>query len=114
MKSLWSRNFIEVSIKSNKNFYRVYTIDSKEYSSVFIEIFSDKQYKPIENMEDVRVVVDLGANIGLFAIYCNSYHRNAKLICLEPEPKNFELLERNIKINDINAIVLKKAIITFI
>ena len=66
--------------------------------------------EPIENIQNVKVVVDLGANIGLFAIYNNSYHKNAKLICIEPEAQNYKLLKKNIKMNNIKAITLQKAI----
>jgi len=44
---------------------------------------------------DVRTVVDLGANIGLSCLYFGRYFPQAHYICVEPEPGNVELLRRN-------------------
>lgn len=44
-----------------------------------------------------EIWLDLGANIGTFSLFCLS--KNAKVIAFEPEPKNFEILEKNIKFN---------------
>jgi FkbM family methyltransferase len=37
--------------------------------------------------------LDLGANIGAFALYCRM--RGAKATCFEPDPENFEVLKKN-------------------
>jgi len=42
------------------------------------------------------VVLDLGANIGAFALSARRRWPNARIICYEPEPDNFGLLCRNI------------------
>lgn len=49
---------------------------------------------------DIRAgatVVDVGANMGVFAMACASRcDGNLTLLCFEPIPQNFEILERNI------------------
>ena len=60
-------------------------------------IFVDNIYHhlPVKN----KTVVDIGANIGDTAIYF-ALRGATKIICLEPFPKNYELAEKNIKINN--------------
>ena len=41
------------------------------------------------------MIVDAGANIGLTSIYFANKYPNAKIIALEPELGNFELLKKN-------------------
>jgi FkbM family methyltransferase len=42
------------------------------------------------------IIIDGGANIGLFAIYIKNQYPNAKILCIEPDPENFALLKRNV------------------
>lgn len=42
-----------------------------------------------------KVIVDAGANIGLAAIYFANKYPDAKIIAIEPESSNFELLTKN-------------------
>jgi FkbM family methyltransferase len=48
-------------------------------------------------------IIDGGANIGLFSILAAASFPHAKLICYEPDADNFELLSRNLDINNIDA-----------
>ncbi len=45
-------------------------------------------------------VVDIGAHIGVFAVQASA--SSDTVICYEPHPRNFELLEKNIAINALN------------
>jgi FkbM family methyltransferase len=64
--------------------------------SVFRQVFIIGEYDfelPIEP----RVIVDAGANIGLVTIlYANKYP-GAKILAIEPESSNFEVLSRNVR-----------------
>lgn len=46
--------------------------------------------------EDVHVILDCGANIGITSLYFAKRYRNARIICIEPDPDNFDALKRNI------------------
>jgi len=60
-------------------------------------------------IEDNDVVVDIGANIGIYAIPLAK--RVNKVIAFEPHPKTSEMLEKSIKLNKLNNIILfKKAV----
>jgi len=48
-----------------------------------------------------KTVIDIGANIADSAIYF-ALRGATKIICLEPFPKNYELAEKNIKINNFS------------
>jgi len=45
-------------------------------------------------------VVDIGAHIGLFAVQASA--SSDRVVCYEPHPRNFELLQKNIAINALN------------
>jgi FkbM family methyltransferase len=45
--------------------------------------------------EDVRLILDCGANIGITALYFASRYPNARIFSIEPNDENFELLKRN-------------------
>jgi hypothetical protein len=45
-------------------------------------------------VRDNNFVVDIGANIGLFSLYLMSKFENLSILCIEPIPKVFEVLER--------------------
>jgi FkbM family methyltransferase len=62
-------------------------------------IFVDNVYQhlPVKN----KTVIDIGANIGDSAIYF-ALSGATKIICLEPFPKNYELAEKNIKLNNFS------------
>jgi FkbM family methyltransferase len=42
-----------------------------------------------------RLIVDAGANIGLASVWFAHRHPGARVVALEPEPANFEMLRRN-------------------
>ena len=46
---------------------------------------------------DGDVIVDAGANIGLFSIWASRQSRRCRVIALEPFPENFAYLEANLR-----------------
>jgi FkbM family methyltransferase len=50
-------------------------------------------------------VLDLGANIGYYVLMEHQLmHKQGKVIAIEPEPNNFELLEKNIYLNNFSSL----------
>lgn len=43
-----------------------------------------------------EVIIDGGSNVGLFAVLMKNRFPNAKIICVEPDPDNFQQLKKNI------------------
>lgn len=64
---------------------------------IFFEIFWKKIYElPQLDPANIKTIIDLGANIGLSALYFLNSYPNANLFCVEPEHSNFELLSQNL------------------
>ena len=76
-------------IKS-KLFLRTGSSDYEVFKQIFLENQYDVKYKAPPG-----VIVDCGANIGLASIYFANKYPSAKIIAIEPEKDNFELLKLN-------------------
>ena len=61
-----------------------------------IEIFLNQEYGAIP---DDSIVLDLGANIGVFSIYATTTARNVRVYAYEPFPPFAALLRENIQLN---------------
>ena len=70
---------------------RVPSSDIPTYQQVFINQEYDFSVKT-----EPKVIVDAGANIGLASIYFANKYPDAKIIAIEPEQSNFELLKENV------------------
>lgn len=71
-------------------YLRIPSSDVPTYKQVFI----DREYD-FQVASPPAVIIDAGANIGLAAIYFANRYPSAKIIAIEPEQSNFELLKRN-------------------
>lgn len=60
-------------------------------------IFHKNEYRLPKgvNITDNSVIVDVGANVGAFAIYASMWNSNANIYCFEPNPQVTPLLEFN-------------------
>lgn len=88
---------------------RTNTSDSKAYYQVFVE----KQYDASVLPAEASTIIDLGANIGLSALFFAERYPRARIICLEPDPDNFRQLSRNAaphsdRIEIVNAAIWSK------
>ena len=79
-------------------------------SDVFVyhSIIDCEEYDFIPSQEP-KVIIDAGANNGCVAIYFTKKFPNAKVISIEPEENNFNLLKQNTK-NYPNIIALQAAL----
>jgi FkbM family methyltransferase len=60
------------------------------------KIFVDDEYRfPFDHFP--QLIVDAGANIGMATLYFAHQYPHARIVAIEPEPSNFELLHRNCK-----------------
>ena len=64
--------------------------------SCFRQIFMDGDYE-LDLPQRPDVIVDVGANIGLASIFFAKRYDPSRIIALEPDPSNFEMLQRNTK-----------------
>jgi len=63
---------------------------------VFAQVFLDEQYGYIKGAAQVATIVDAGAHIGLASVHFARLFPEARVIALEPDAANFELLCRNV------------------
>ena len=67
---------------------------------IFLEIFVFGIYRRVDaGARKAQVVIDVGANVGLFAVYAASLNRAAEIHAFEPFPKNLAQLEKNLALN---------------
>jgi FkbM family methyltransferase len=82
-----------------------------QHLGAFRGVFVDNEYFLRELKEfNPKRILDLGANIGMGTIYLSSQFPEASFICIEPDKRNLSLLEKNLKRNNLNAIIIPKAI----
>lgn len=62
--------------------------------STFLQIFVEKGYDT-HYVENADVIIDAGANIGLFTVFIKNKFPDARIICIEPDTNNFEWLKMN-------------------
>lgn len=64
---------------------------------VFRQIFIEEEYRPVNACGEVSLIVDCGAYAGLSGRYFLQHFPHAQLVCIEPNPDNFQLLQRNMR-----------------
>jgi FkbM family methyltransferase len=66
-----------------------------------------------EEIHEGDIVIDVGANIGYYTlIFAQLVGKSGKVIAFEPEPKNFEILKKNVEINNYNNVILEPKIVS--
>lgn len=68
-----------------------------EAAYLYDEIFEQRQYVPTDYvMPDRPVVVDVGANVGLFALFALTEFQSAHVVCMEPFTQLYHILNSNV------------------
>lgn len=69
------------------------------------EVFHEHDYRPPAELEgrlgDVKRIVDLGANVGLFGAFAAGRWPDAEILAFEPDPENAEVHGRTIELNGL-------------
>lgn len=63
---------------------------------VFGHIFINREYACLDDLSDVDLIIDCGANVGYSSAYFLTKFPRSKVIAVEPDPSNFLLLENNL------------------
>lgn len=74
--------------------------------SVFEEVFVDRDYKVVDEFIKDGIVVDVGAHIGCFSVYCGILGAR-EVFAYEPASENFSALKSNLKLNGIKNVKCK-------
>jgi FkbM family methyltransferase len=64
--------------------------------TMFAEIICHRAFRCFDGVQDARLIIDCGANVGYSSAYFLSRYREATVIAIEPDEENFRVLERNL------------------
>jgi FkbM family methyltransferase len=93
---LWFKKGI-ISIKIDNIKYPLFLRGRTTDINVFEEVIMNKAYNLTFINRTPNVIIDCGANIGLTSIFFSNLYPESKIICVEPETSNFNLLQKNIE-----------------
>ena len=99
---LETRNGIKVKLRVNST-------DLMAFTHVWL---LHEYSKPGFEIRRNDTVIDIGAHIGLFALFSSQFCKNGKIYCFEPVKENFDLLESNLNLNNIRNVVATNAAIS--
>lgn len=81
--------------------------DYGEFLYILSEQFVSEIYEKHYNIKKGHVIVDIGANIGIFAVKAaKKVGKSGKIIVMEPEKRNLEFLKKNIQANNLNNVII--------
>ena len=89
-----------------------HVIPVRDFMTLYIykEIFIDRCYD-LTLDQSAPVIVDIGANSGLFALRLKQLYPSAKISCYEPFPPNFVQLQNTISVNKLESVTpIQKAV----
>ena len=70
----------------------------------------DAQYQCLMALNEVRTIVDVGANIGTTSVVLLNEYPEALIVALEPDPGNFAVLQKNLAPYGNRAMTLRCAL----
>ena len=86
------------------NNIKLHIIGGRDIPLQFKELKNDEYELDQMNFDEGDVVVDIGANVGMVSCYLAKKFPFIKILSFEPNPITYDLLLRNIQLNDIHNI----------
>ncbi len=75
------------------------------------DVLLDDQYECLVGFRNVHTILDIGANIGATSVFLLNAYPNARLVALEPDAGNFEVLRKNLEpYGDARAVAMHGAL----
>ncbi|MGQ9604526.1 MAG: FkbM family methyltransferase [bacterium] len=100
---LWNRPFITYRLRGGVCYRAMSGYPARR---MIIETWVRKVYTREFGIAEDDIVVDIGANIGVFSIYASRLAKNGSVYAFEPWPASFALLRENVKLNGAKNIML--------
>lgn len=72
--------------------FRTRTTDIESFWQVFLQ----HELAPVDDLRDVRLIIDCGSNAGYSAVYFLNRFPGCTVVAVEPEPSTFAVLSRNL------------------
>lgn len=93
--TLEMRNGIKVKLR----------VDSTDLMA-FTHVWLLREYeRPGFDIKNNDIVIDIGAHIGLFALFSAQFCKSGKIYCFEPVKENFDMLKMNLELNNITNVI---------
>lgn len=64
--------------------------------SVLYQIFIEREYRCLDEVQRAGLVIDCGANVGYSSAYFLSRYPDCYVVAVEPDPGNFAMLQHNL------------------
>ena len=102
LDKLYLRNGLELELPSIQNFSL----------SIFREVWQHRVYLRALTGVSPQYIIDIGAHAGFFTVQAATNWPHAHIIAIEPAPNNYNILERNVKTNNLHNVTLIQAALT--
>ena len=87
-------------------------VDSTDLMA-FTNVWLVEEYQKTDScIKYEDVVIDIGAHIGLFALYASQFCKAGKIFCFEPIKENFDVMTSNIELNRISNVYSTNAAVS--
>lgn len=87
--------YISLKIKGYK--YPMWARYKSSDIDVLYQIFGEKEYSTLDSLEDCKLIIDCGANVGYSSIYLLNKYPDAHIIAVEPDQENFQVCQKNLE-----------------
>ena len=108
---------IKVGVTINQSMLDIVLRRNTSDLLVFNQVILNKTYHPLLDIIErnfqgpVRVIIDVGGNIGLTSLFFHCYFKDATIHVIEPSARNFLVLKENMGRNQVRAKVYQKALL---
>ncbi len=112
---LWDNSRLTLKILLSEDNHKLRTMDLVNYKVSFFnyktlhflfqEIFLENGYYFSTN-NNKPFIIDCGSNIGMSMLYFKKLYPHSRIMCFEPDPSTFKLLEMNKTQNNLNNVQL--------
>ena len=77
---------------------------------VFYQIFIEEEYFALNNLQESKLIIDCGANVGYSSIYFLNQYPQAHIIAVEPDEENFKVCQKNFEPYSERVTLIRSAI----
>ena len=91
--------------------YKIYYSSKLSAIQTLEEVFLNMAYY-FHIDKDNPFIIDAGSEVGMATIFFKMFYPNSNILCFEAHPYSFELLQKNIKVNEFNNVTVVNMALT--
>lgn len=85
-----------ITFSSSRFLHPIFIRNNTSDFPIFYQVFLNREYSIQYNFEP-KVILDCGANVGFASVYFKNAYPKAKIIAIEPDTDNYQMLIQNTK-----------------